>query len=338
MARQPAGARPGASAARCPRADHGRPGRHLPRGRARGDDLIPLASIGGDLAAAAERIPELDGRFLALALALQLATLAFRALAWRNVLAAAYPREAVPVFAVGCAYAAGVAANAFLPARGGEGVKVVLARSQIPSSSIATIAAALSVVMLLDAILGACVIVALWATGVLPSLPAPPTAGALPVAVGIAAAAAIAVGLTARRLGAALRQVVSSAARGLAVLRSPLLYLRTVLPFQLAAWSCRIGVVYFVLEAFRIDAGLATAALVVVLNGAATAVPIPGGAGSQQVLATYALQGVISTAAAVSLSLSMQVGVTAVNTAVGLAAVMILFRTMRPVAALRAAR
>ena len=43
-------------------------------------------------------------------------------------------------------------------------------------------------------------------------------------------------------------------------------------------------------------------------------------------LATYALQGVISTAAAVSFSLSMQVGVTAVNTAVGLAAVMVLFR------------
>ena len=116
-------------------------------------------------------------------------------------------------------------------------------------------------------------------------------------------------------------------------MRSPWLYLRTVLPFQLAAWACRIGVVYFVLEAFRIEAGFATAALVVVLNGAATAVPVPGGAGSQQVLATYALQGVISTAAAVSFSLSMQVGVTAVNTAVGLAAVMVLFRTLRPVAA-----
>jgi Lysylphosphatidylglycerol synthase TM region len=217
-------------------------------------------------------------------------------------------------------------------------VKVAVARSQIPSSCVATIAAALSVVMLLDAILGAGVIVSLWAAGVLPSLPSPPAVGALPVAVAVAAAAAIAVGLTARRLGAALRRMLASAARGLAVLRSPLLYLRTVLPFQLAAWACRIGVVYLVLEAFRIDAGLATAALVVVLNGAATAVPVPGGAGSQQVLATYALQGVISTAAAVSFSLSMQVGVTVVNTAIGLAAVMILFRTLRPVAALRAAR
>jgi NADH:ubiquinone oxidoreductase subunit K len=34
----------------------------------------------------------------------------------------------------------------------------------------------------------------------------------------------------------------------------------------------------------------------------------------------------------------MQVGVTAVNTAVGLAATMLLFRTMRPIAAARSAR
>jgi hypothetical protein len=32
--------------------------------------------------------------------------------------------------------------------------------------------------------------------------------------------------------------------------------------FQLGAWTCRIGVVYFVLQAFRIDAGLETALLV----------------------------------------------------------------------------
>ena len=106
-------------------------------------------------------------------------------------------------------------------------------------------------------------------------------------------------------------------------------------PFQLAASACRI--VYFVLKAFRIDAGVEAAALVVVLNGAATVVPVPGRAGSQQVLAMYALQGVISATGAVAFSLSMQVGVTVVNTTVGLAALMILFRTWRPVTALRAA-
>jgi uncharacterized membrane protein YbhN (UPF0104 family) len=288
------------------------------------------------MAAAAERVEELDGRFLALALALQLATLSFRALAWRNVLAAAYPRQRIPVFSIGCAYAAGVALNAFLPARGGEGAKIALARAQIPGSSVPTIAASLSVVLLLDAVLGASLVVGLWATGVLPSLPAVPTASVGPVAAVVAVVLAITLGLLARHFAASSRRLLSAAARGLAVLRCPWLYLRSVLPFQLASWACRIGVVYFVLEAFRIDAGLATAVLVVVLNGASTAVPVPGGAGSQQVLATYALQGVISTAAAVSFSLSMQVGVTVVNTAVGLTAAMLLFRTVRPVAAARA--
>jgi uncharacterized membrane protein YbhN (UPF0104 family) len=290
------------------------------------------------MAAAAERVQELDWRFLAIALTLQLATLACRAVAWRNVLAAAYPRQRIPLFSLGCAYAAGMALNAYLPARGGEGAKIALARAQIPGSCVASIAASLTVLLLVDAVLGASLIVVLWATGVLPTLPSVPTFGAVPVIAVITAVALLVVGLTARRSAAAVRRFLACAIQGLAILRAPWLYVRAVLPFQLGAWACRIGVVYCVLEAFRIDAGLATALLVVVLNGLSTAVPVPGGAGSQQILATYALQGVISTAAAVSFSVSMQVGVTVVNTAVGLAALMLLFRTLHPLTAARAAR
>jgi uncharacterized membrane protein YbhN (UPF0104 family) len=281
-------------------------------------------------------VQDLDWRFLVLALALQLATLACRAFAWRNVLAAAYPQQRIPVFSLGCAYAAGIALNAYLPARGGEGAKVALARAQIPGSCIATIASSLAILLVVDALFGASLIAVLWATGVLPKLPAVPELGFAPVAAAVAVTAVL--GVMAWRSRARCGRLLSSAARGLAIMRSPLLYVRSVLPFQLGAWACRIGVVYFVLEAFRIDAGLTTALLVVVLGGLSTAVPVPGGAGSQQILAAYALQGVISTAAAVSFSLSMQVGTTAVNTAVGLAAAMLLFRTMRPLAAARAAR
>jgi glycosyltransferase 2 family protein len=281
-------------------------------------------------------VQDLDWRFLALALTLQLTTLAFRSLAWRNVLAAAYPARRIPVFSLGCAYAAGIALNAYLPARGGEGAKVVLARAQIPGSSVPTIAASLTVLMIADAVVGASLIAALWVTGVLPELPSVPAPGFVPVAAAVAAVVVLC--LIARRYRAGVRRFLESAAQGLAIMRSPWLYVRSVLPFQLGAWTCRIGVVYFVLQAFRIDAGLETALLVVVLSGLSTAVPVPGGAGSQQILATYALQGVISTAAAVSFSVSMQVGVTAVNTAVGLAATMLLFRTMRPFAAARSAR
>lgn len=288
------------------------------------------------MVAMAQRVEELDGRFLAFALVLQLATLGFRALAWRGVLAAAYPREKISVFSVGCAYAAGVALNAFLPARGGEGAKIALARAQIPGSNVATVAASLSVVLALDAILGVSLIAALWGLGLVPALPAVPSVGLVPIVAGVAVASAIVGALIARRSAKSVRRLVASAARGFAVLRNPWVYVSTVLPFQLAAWACRIGVVYLVLHAFGVEAGLTTAVLVVVLNGVSTAVPVPGGAGSQQVLATYALQGAISTAGAISFSLGMQVGVTAVNTAVGLAAAMLLFRTLRPIAAVRA--
>jgi hypothetical protein len=289
------------------------------------------------VATAADQVQELDGRFLALAVGLQLATLAFRALAWRGVLAAAYPRERIPLARVGCAYATGVALNAFLPARGGEAAKVALTRAQIPGSSLTTVAASLSVVLALDAALGAVLIATLWGFGVVPALPAVPSMGLLTAAAGIVAATAVVIALAARRFAPAVLRTLTAAARGFAVLRSPWLYLRTVLPFQLAAWGCRIGVVYLVLQAFRIEAGLAAAALIVVCNGLSTAVPVPGGAGSQQVLATYALQGAISTAGAVSFSLGMQVGVTVVNTAVGVAAAMLLLRTLRPIAAMQAA-
>ena len=299
--------------------------------------MTVLGWLAGQMAALGEHVQELDGRFLAGALVLQLCILGFRALAWRGVLAAAYPHQRIPLVAVGCAYAAGVAVNAFVPARGGEGAKVGIARAQIPGSSVATIAASLSVVLVLDAILGASLLAALWGLGLAP-LPALPTAGVGPVAASLLAAAVLVAALAARRFAGTVRAFLASAARGLAILRTPWVYAYSVLPFQLAAWSCRIAAVYLLLHAFRFEAGLSVAVLLVVLNGMSTAVPVPGGAGSQQVFATYALQGAVSTAGAISFALGMQVGITAINTAVGLAAVMLLFRTLRPLAAVRAAR
>ena len=77
-----------------------------------------LASVVDAAESASDRFGQLDGRYLLPALALQLLTLLFRALAWRGVLVAAYPGRRIPVPTVAGAYAAGVALNAFTPARG----------------------------------------------------------------------------------------------------------------------------------------------------------------------------------------------------------------------------
>jgi uncharacterized membrane protein YbhN (UPF0104 family) len=286
-----------------------------------------------------DRVSEVDPRYLAVALGLQLLILVFRSLAWRNVLKAAYPGTRVPIFGLGCSYAAGVAMNGFVPARGGELAKVGLARTQIPGSTVPTIAASLSIATVFDAILGAILIVTLWALGALPALPTPTLGvGMMPLAIGALGAVLVASAVFLGVRSGRLRRIVRDALQGFSVLRTPRRYLATVVPLQLAAWACRIGVVIAVLAAYDVHAGIETGVLLVVLGGVSTAVPVPGGAGAQQVLSTYALQGTLSAAGAISFSLGMQATVTVINTTIGLLAAMLLFRTLRPVTALRAMR
>jgi glycosyltransferase 2 family protein len=289
---------------------------------------------------ALDRVGDVDPRYLTVALALQILILVFRSLAWRNVLAAAYPETRVPVFGLGCSYAAGVAMNGFLPARGGELAKVGLARTQVPGSTVPTIAASLSVATIFDAILGTSLMVVLWALGALPALPTP-SVGVGPVSLALGAlgvfvlgGAGVLLGLRSERA----RRIACDALQGFSVLRTPRRYLITVVPLQLAAWACRIGVMLAVLGAYGVHASVETGVLLVLLGGLSTAVPVPGGAGAQQLLSTYALQGTLTAAGAISFSLGMQATVTVINTTLGLLAAMILFRTFRPVAALRAAR
>jgi uncharacterized membrane protein YbhN (UPF0104 family) len=301
---------------------------------------VTFSALVGALSGVVDRVEGLDARFIVPALLLQLATLGLRALAWRNILTAAY-RRPIPVFSVTCAYVAGAALNGFIPARGGEAAKVALVRARIPGSSVPTIAGSLSVVCLLDGLISSALVGTLWATGAVPSLPLPP----LPdphqlvtlLAAGVAVAALV-VAFASTRCSFRLRPLLSSVGAGLVVLRSPRAFVSGVLPLLLGAWACRVAVVYLALHAFQIHAGVTTAALVAVLSGASAAVPVPGGGGSQQVFATYALRGSVSTAGAMSFSFGMQVGVTALNTVAGLAAAMVMFRTVRPFAALRSAR
>jgi uncharacterized membrane protein YbhN (UPF0104 family) len=286
------------------------------------------------LEAASDQLVALDGRFLLPALLLQLGNLTCRALVWRSVLAAAYPNQKIPITSVAGPYVAGGALNAFLPARGGEVAKIALIRTRIHGSTVSTLAATLTVVLLLDALLGGVVLASLAAFGSAPVTVPSLGFGYMPVVAAVAVLASIGIAALWMR-PQRVRSLLAHIAQGAAVLRAPSLYLRTVAPFQLGAYACRIGVAFLVLSAFGIHAGLATATLVVVLNGLSTAVPVPGGVGTQQVLAAYALRGVVPLAGAVSFSVGMQVGVTIVNTLVGLTALMLMLRTVRPVAAVR---
>ena len=302
--------------------------------------MVILTTVGNALAAIAGRIEHLDARLVASALLLQLAVLVLRAFAWRNVLVTGC-RQRISPLTVLCAYATGVALNGFLPARGGEAAKVGIVRARVPGSRVATIAGSLSVICLLDAVIAATLVVGLWSTGLIPALPVPPVPTSLRtlllVALGVLLGGVVAF-LVARRFSISFREVGRSVLRGMSILRSPWRIAYAVLPFLFGAWACRLLAVYLALDAFHIHASLATAALVMVLAGASAAVPVPGGGGSQQLFATYALRGAAPVAGAMSFSFAMQVGVTVLNTTVGVVAAMILFRTLRPLTALRAAR
>jgi uncharacterized membrane protein YbhN (UPF0104 family) len=279
--------------------------------------ISPLQSLD----AVADRVAALDARWLAVALVLQLVNLALRALALRNVLAAAYPRR-IPLVDVGAAYAAGVALNAYVPARGGEALKIAILRIRVPGSSIATIAAASGVILVFDAFMGGALLASGWWLGAVPALPQPSLAAVLLV-------------LAAAMLGAillrALPRLRARMAAGVAILATPGRYFRCVVPVQLGAWTCRLGVAYALLAAFHLPATVSLAALVVVAGGLSTLVPAtPGGAGVQQLLLVYALQQTASAASVLSFSIGMQIGVTVVNSVVGLVAVAFVFQTLRP--------
>jgi glycosyltransferase 2 family protein len=293
---------------------------------------------------AAARLAGVDVRLALVALVFQFGSLACRSLAWRNVLAAAFPDRRVALLDVGSAFVAGVALNSYLPVRGGEVAKAVLVRTRIAGSTLPAIASSMSVVLLFDAVFGASLFVVAWAAGAVPYLPGAASLAAagslvhdhLAAALAIALLLLIVVRFAVRRAARRMQTVWKGLGQGVAILDTPGRYLRRVVLVQLAAWGCRIGVVYFLLAAFHVPAGLVVAALVVVLGGLSnTASVTPGGAGTQQIFHTYALQGTATTAAAVSFSVGMQVAVTLVNTALGLVGAMILFRTVRPRNAIR---
>jgi uncharacterized membrane protein YbhN (UPF0104 family) len=275
------------------------------------------------LQAAGDQFANLDFRWIAFALGLQLANLGFRALAWRSILAAAYPRTRIRLLDVGAAYAAGVALNAYTPARAGEALKVALIRLRIRDSSITGVAASSSVVLVFDAFVGAALLACAWWFGIVPL----PAASGKTLLIG-GAAAVVAVALVSRlaRLRARLRE-------GAAILATPRVYLRTVVPPQLGAWACRIGVAFALLAAFGLPATLPLAGLVVVAGGMSTLVPAtPGGVGTQQVLIVIVLQKTATAASALSFSIGMQAGITIVNTLVGLAGMALVLGTLRPAA------
>ena len=296
-----------------------------------------VASFVEAVESASDRFGQLDGRYLLPALALQLLTLVFRALALARRPGRRLPGASYPGHVRG-RRVRGRCRDERLHSGAGRRARQGPDRPHAhPRLDRATLAASLSVVLIADAVIGGLLVCTLWGTGVLPALPAPPGLGALEIIV----AAALAVGARARDRVQAQARPGTAARRSGGAGRQHRPQARPV-PLHGRAFPAR-SVVLPDRRRLPRPRGLR--------HPGEPGDSRPRGraerrvhAGSrprrrrtQQVLATYALQGAVSAATAVSFSLGMQVGVTAVNTTVGLVAMMLLFRTVRPLGAVRSA-
>jgi uncharacterized membrane protein YbhN (UPF0104 family) len=286
-----------------------------------------------------ENLTAVDPQPLALAVLCHLAKLIAITRAWRNVVADAYPGQRVrwrPLFG---AYVAGVGINAILPARGGDVVKLYLARRAVPASTYTTLASTLLVLAIFD--IAAASILLLWAIhlGVLPGLDVLPALPSFDFSWFFAHPQAAAVFLFALFVGLVLLAVWleqhvtafrARVAQGIRVLHDRSRYLRRVALWQAVDWTLRIATVYFFLLAFDVHADLHNALLGQVANSLSTILPIsPGGIGTEQALIVYVLSGEAASSALLSLSVGMRLTLTVVNVALGFAALFLMLRTFR---------
>jgi uncharacterized membrane protein YbhN (UPF0104 family) len=259
--------------------------------------------------------------------------------AWRNIVKAAYPRSRVPWLQMFGAYVAGTGVNAIIPARGGDAVKLYLAKRQVEGATYTTLVATVLLQTLFDMAVATCFI--LWAVtqGALPSIHVLPNLPSLDYGwafrhptVGLILFVALLLfgGLLLIWIAERIEDFRERVAQGFSAFRDRHYYLTRVVPFQVADWSLRLVAVYCFLHAFGVPATLRNVLLVQVSQSLATVLPFsPGGIGTEQAFLVYLFRKVTSHSQALSFSVGMRVTLTIVNATLGFTAIFLTLRTLR---------
>jgi uncharacterized membrane protein YbhN (UPF0104 family) len=286
-----------------------------------------------------DHLASVEWRWLALGILCHLCKLLAVSRAWRNIIKAAYPDRPVRWRQMFGAYVAGTGVNAIVPARGGDVVRLFLAKHRIEGSTYTTLVSTSLLQTLFDMAVAGCFV--LWAVtqhvlpgiDVLksPSLPSldygwafrHPTAGLILFGLLLLFGTALVAWIAER-----VEEFQAKVAQGFAALSDRSYYVTRVVAWQVADWCLRLVTVFFFLRAFGIPATLHNALLVQVSQSLATIFPFsPAGIGTEQALLVYVFRNVTTKSVALSFSVGMRVTLIIVNALVGFAAILLMTGT-----------
>ena len=262
--------------------------------------------------------------------------LALRSRAFFHVLRAAYPAERFQWRHIWGAYMAAYGFNNVVPARGGDVMKLFLARSSVPDSSYPALASSMAVEAIFDACIAVPVLAFAFSQGAFPKPPDFSKLGAFDLSffashpqatlfiltvLGVLVLAGFAV------LSARVRAFWARVKQGLVILRDRRRYVREVFLVQLAGWGFRFAAFWCFLDAFGVGGSVRNVLLVLGCSAVAAIVPFtPGGAGVQQALLVKVFAGTGAGATIAAYSVGQQIAVAAFSLAIGFAALVLIFR------------
>jgi uncharacterized membrane protein YbhN (UPF0104 family) len=303
-----------------------------------GMELAPQ-EFGAALAALATPVLDAVGRaqpvWLLIALVVHSASILCRVRIWQLLLRATLPQQAVSFRAALGPYLGSVAASVVAPLRGGDAVRIALARRTLPQARSAAVLGTLAA----EAIPGFIVVPVLCAAALL--------LGVLPISPGLAAVVMVggaALALAAwrvsrlmgiRRRDGRLGRLLADLASGLRLVGSPRRFARVVGPLTALDWTLRIAMVWCLLAAFHLGFGAAVAVAVVSIDSLTTLLPVlPNGAGAQQAAIAGGLHVHASATALVAFSAGAQLLIGAANALAGVVALAVMPSRQRAPAAL----
>jgi glycosyltransferase 2 family protein len=277
--------------------------------------------------------------WLAIAVACHLSKLVVASRAWRNIVKAAYPTQRVRWRAMFAAYVAGTGVNAIIPARGGDAVKLFIAKRRIEGATYTTLIATILLQTLFDMALAGCFLVWALTQGVLPGLNVLPHLPSLDYGwafrhpkAGLILFVLLLLfgGLLAVWIAERVEDFQRRIAQGFSALRDRSYYVTRVVPWQLADWTLRLTAVFFFLRAFGIPGTVHNVLLVQVSQSLATIFPFsPAGIGTEQALLLYIFRGVAARTSVLSFSVGLRITLIVVNATLGFSAILITLRTLR---------